>query len=345
MAKRSCGMRFAVAAFCAGLVAANPACAQAQGQFYRGRTLIILVGVAPGGSFDLYARLLARHFGDHVPGHPSVVVQNKSGAGGMTAFNYLYNVAPRDGTVLDIVPPAIALSQALKSSEPQYDARKLSWLGRLTSINQVFYTWHSSATKTLADLQRRDTLTSGTGPDADSVVFTTLMNDLAGTRFKLINGYNETAAAMLALERGEVEGVVRPWEGMRAGPERDWLARGEINLVAQFGLARHPDLPQVGAVSELIKTDRDREILRLFLSANDIGRSFALGPEVPADRIEVLRSAFQAMLTDPAFLADADKLQLSLNPAPAEVLAERTFATLDAPPGAIKLARKYYPGN
>lgn len=335
----------ALAALGTSLITAGPTCARAQEQFYRGRTLIILVGVAPGGSFDLYARLLARHLGKHIPGRPSIVVQNRSGAGGMTATNYLYNVAPRDGTVLDIVPPAIALTQTLKSSEPRYDARKLNWIGRLTSITQVFYTWHNSPTKTLADLVRRDTLTAGTGPDADSVVFTALLNDLAGTKFKVINGYNETAAAMLALERGEVEGVVRPWEGMKAGPERDWLTNAQINLVAQFAMQRLPELPRVSAVSELLTAEDELEILRLFLSANDIGRSFALGPDVPADRIEVLRSAFQAMLRDPDFLADADGLQLSLNPASAAALAERTAQTLDAPPDALKVARRYYPGN
>jgi tripartite-type tricarboxylate transporter receptor subunit TctC len=337
-------MRFLfVTAFCASLVPARPSYAQTPEQFYRGRTVIILVGVAPGGSFDMYARLAARHLGNHIPGHPTVIVENKSGAGGMAALNYFYNAAPSDGTVLDIVPPALALTEALKPSELPYDARKLNWVGRLTSINQVFYTWHTSPTKTLADLQRRETLTAGTGPDADSVVFTALMNDLAGTKFKVINGYNETAAAMLALERGEVEGVIRPWEGMRAGRERDWLAHGAINLVAQFALQRRSDLPEVGAVAELLKTDQERDILRLFLSANDIGRAFALGPGVPADRVNVMQSAFEDMLSDADFRADAEKLQLSLDPAPAAALAKRTSETLDAPPIVIEMAQKYYP--
>jgi tripartite-type tricarboxylate transporter receptor subunit TctC len=302
-----------------------------------------LVGVAPGGSFDLYARLAARHLGDHIPGHPTIVVENKSGAGGMTAFNYLYNVAPRDGTVLDIVPPAIALTEALRPSELQYDARKLNWIGRLTAINQVFYTWHTSPTKTLTDLLRRETLTAGTGPDADSVVFTALMNALAGTKFKVINGYNETAAAMLALERGEVEGVIRPWQGMRAGREQEWLAKGEINLVAQCAMQRIGDLQQVGAVSELLKTEQQRGILRLFLSADDIGRALALGPGVPAEHVKIMQTAFAEMLDDAEFRDDAEKLQLALNPAPPDALARRTSETLDAPPAVIGEAKNYYP--
>jgi len=327
----------------ASLCPSNAARAQSAEQFYNGRTLIILVGVAPGGSFDLYARLVARHLGNHIPGHPSIVVQNKSGAGGMTAMNYLYNAEPRDGTVLDIVPPALALTQALRPSELQYDARKLNWVGRLTSINQIFYTWYTSPTKILADLQRRETLTAGTGPDADSVVFTTLMNELAGTRFKIINGYNETAAAMLAVERGEVEGVLRPWEGMKAGREQEWLANGKINLVAQFAMQRTSDLPQVGAVSELLETDQQRNILRFILSGNDVGRSLALGPGIPEDRVKVIQSAFRDMLDDADFRSDAAQLKLSLNPASAEALAKRAAETLDAAPAVIEIGRRYYP--
>jgi hypothetical protein len=176
-------------------------------------------------------------------------------------------------------------------------------------------------------------------------MFTTLMNDLAGTKFKIINGYNETAAAMLALERGEVEGVIRPWEGMRAGREKDWLANGSINLVAQFAVQRHPDLRGVGAVDELLTTDQQHRILRLFLSANEIGRALALPPGVPADRVRTMQTAFEEMMRDPDFLHDAEKLRIALNPAPAEVLVRRTADTLDAPLAVIETARRYYPNQ
>jgi tripartite-type tricarboxylate transporter receptor subunit TctC len=322
---------------------ANPRRAAGQESFYRGKTVIILAGVAPGGSFDLYARLVARHLGDHIAGRPTIIVENKSGAGGLTAFSYLCKVAPPDGTVLEIVPPAIALTQALKPADAPCDVRALNWIGRLTPINEVFYTWHTSPTKTLADLQRRQTLTAGTGPDAGSTILTTLLNDLVGTKFKLINGYNETAAAMLAVERGEVEGVIRPWEGMKAGREQAWLGHGDINLVAQFAIERSPELPRVGAVGELLKTDRQREILRFFLSPNDIGRSFTLGPGVPAPRVAIMRTAFAGMVRDPQFLADAAKLKMNLNPASANELAKRSAETLDAPPDVVATARRYYP--
>jgi tripartite-type tricarboxylate transporter receptor subunit TctC len=321
----------------------NPRCAAAQDSFYRGKTVIILVGVAPGGSFDLYARLVARHLSDHIAGKPAVIVENKSGAGGLTAFSYLCNVAPRDGTVIEIVPPAIALTQTLKPEDAPCDVRALNWIGRLTPINEVFYTWHTSPTKTLADLLRRQTLTAGTGPDAGSTILTTLLNDLVHTKFKLINGYNETAAAMLAVERGEVEGVIRPWEGMKAGREQEWLAHGEINLVAQFAMERSPELPQAGALGELLKTNRQRRLFRLFLSPNDIGRSFTLGPEVPAPQVATMRTAFSDMLRDPQFLADAAKLKMALDPAPANLLAKRSAETLDAPPDVIVTAKQYYP--
>jgi tripartite-type tricarboxylate transporter receptor subunit TctC len=332
-----------VAALVCAMGLANPRRAAGQESFYRGKTVIILAGVAPGGSFDLYARLVARHLGDHIAGRPTIIVENKSGAGGLTAFSYLCKVAPPDGTVLEIVPPAIALTQALKPADAPCDVRALNWIGRLTPINEVFYTWHTSPTKTLADLQRRQTLTAGTGPDAGSTILTTLLNDLVGTKFKLINGYNETAAAMLAVERGEVEGVIRPWEGMKAGREQAWLGHGDINLVAQFAIERSPELPRVGAVGELLKTDRQREILRFFLSPNDIGRSFTLGPGVPAPRVAIMRTAFAGMVRDPQFLADAAKLKMNLNPASANELAKRSAETLDAPPDVVATARRYYP--
>ena len=179
----------------------------------------------------MYARLAVNHLGDHIPGLSAIVVQNRSGAGGMSALNYLYNVAPKDGTVLDIIPPALALSQVLRPAELQYDAAEAE-LARTAHLAQrgLLHVAHLP-TRTMADLLRRETVTAGTGPDADSTVFTTLLNDLAGTRFKIINGYNETAAAMLAVERGEVEGALRPWEGMKAGRERDWLANDRFNLV------------------------------------------------------------------------------------------------------------------
>jgi tripartite-type tricarboxylate transporter receptor subunit TctC len=272
--------------------------AEAADPFYKGKTLTILVGVGPGGSFDLYARLAARHLSDFIPGHPNIVVQNMPGAGGLTAVNYLAGVAPRDGTELEIMPPAIGLVQLLGRSGVHYDARKFAWIGRLTSITQVFYTWRTSPTKSLSDLLTRETTLGGTGPSADSTVFAKLMNDLLGTKFEVVQGYNDTGSVMLAMQRGEVEGIVRPWEGMKSGQERNWMADGQINLIAQYSLERHRELPQVPAIYELAKTDSQKRMLRLFLTLETIGRSFAFGPETPEDRVVIVRTAFQTMLKD-----------------------------------------------
>jgi tripartite-type tricarboxylate transporter receptor subunit TctC len=265
-----------------------------------------------------------------------------SGAGGLTALNTMVQVQPKDGTVMDVVPPSLALVQVLGQPGLQYDARALNWIGRLTSITQVFYTWERSQTKTLADLKTRETLIGGTGPAADSTVFSNLLNGLVGTRFKVIQGYNETAATMLAMERGEIDGTLRPWEGMKSGQERGWIAEGKINMVAQYGTPRHPELPNVGSVYELATNDGQRRILDLFLASTRIGRALAMGPGIPPERVQAVQTAFAAMLKDPAFMADAEKLNMAVTPASGDELAAITAATFKVTPEEIAIAKKYY---
>jgi tripartite-type tricarboxylate transporter receptor subunit TctC len=230
----------------------------------------------------------------------------------------------------------------LGQSGLQYDAKKFNWIGRLTPITQVFYTWHSSKTKTLSDLKAHDTLIAGTGPTADSTVFSNLLNDLVGTRFKVIQGYNETAASVLAMERGEVDGTLRPWEGMRSGRERKWRAEGKINLVMQFVKERHTELPNVGSVYELAKTDQQRRILDFFLASTRIGRSLAMAPGVPAARVAAVRKSFTDMVKDPAFIADAKKLNISVTPGSSEELTAIVAGIFNAGAHEIELAKKYY---
>jgi tripartite-type tricarboxylate transporter receptor subunit TctC len=266
-----------------------------------------------------------------------------SGAGGLTAVNYLVQVAPKDGTVIEIAPPAVALTQLLgHTGAAQYDARKFAWIGRLTSITQVFYTWFTSPTKTLSDLTKRETTIGGTGPTADSTVFAHLLNDLVGTRFKIIQGYNETAAVMLAMERGEVEGTVRPWQGMKSGKERAWMEQGKINLITQYAVKRIAELPDVPAIYELATTDAQRKMLRLFLSLSSIGRSLTFGPGVPSDRVALLRTAFQAMLKDPAFIEETKKENIPIEAASGEELDGMIAATFKMTPEEIERAKKYY---
>ena len=332
--------RFGLAMACL-IIPMTASVAQTPGEFYRGKTISILVGVAPGGSFDLYARLAARHLGSHVPGQPQVVVKNMAGAGGLTALNYLAQVAPRDGTTLNMPPPALALMQLLGQNGIQYDVRRFNWVGRLTSISQVFYTWGSSPTKSLADLRSRNTTLGGTGATADATTFANLLNDLVGTQFRIIQGYNDTGSVMLAMERGEVEGTIRPWEGMKSGRERVWMAEKQINLVTLIATERHPELPDLPAVMELASTEQQRRMLRLFFSVANIGRSLTLAADVPQERVAILRAAFNSMLKDPAFLEDARRQDTPITPATGDDVSAMIETAFQSTPQEIEVARKY----
>ena len=261
-----------------------PAHAQSVEQFYKGRTVNLIIGFDVGGSLDVYARLAARHLGRFIPGRPTIVPQNMPGGSGLTAANYLYRVTPQDGSVLGVIHPNSAFAQIIGMSGIAYDARRFNWVGRLTSSNSVFYTWHGSATRTLADLMRHETIVGGIGPLTDGAIFSRMTNTVLGTRIRMIQGYKGTAAANLAMERGEVEGLFNIWEGMKS-LNADWIRDRTINLVAQFATQRHPELPDVPAIIEAAHTDGQRDVVRLFLSTAEVGRTLLLPPDVPP-RIE-----------------------------------------------------------
>jgi tripartite-type tricarboxylate transporter receptor subunit TctC len=323
------------------LIAVAPGRTQGQTaeQLYKGRTLSMIIGFDVGGSLDVYARLAARHLGRFIPGRPTIVPQNMPGGSGLTAANYLYRVAPRDGSVLGVIHPNSAFAQVIGMSAIQYDARKFNWVGRLTSSNSVLYTWHDSATKTPADLMRRETIVGGIGPLTDGAIFSRMTNTVLGTRIKMIQGYKGTAAANLAMERGEVEGLFNIWEGMKS-LNADWIRDRKINLVAQFVTRRNAELPDVPAIIEAAQTDDQREVVRLFLSTAEIGRTVLLPPDVPPDRVETARSAFAAMLQDPEFLADAKAQKLALAPLLGADLQRLNEDTFEASPRAIETARQ-----
>ena len=313
--------------------------AQTVEQFYAGKTISMIIGFDVGGSLDVYGRLAARHLGNHIPGHPTIVPQNMPGASGLTAANYLYRAAAKDGAVLGVIHPNSAFAQVIGMKSIQYDARKFNWVGRLTSSNSVFYTWHSSPTKTLDDLMARETVVGGIGPLTDGAIYSRMTNHVLGTKIKMIQGYKGTAAANLALERGEIEGLFNIWEGMKS-LNADWIRDGKINLVAQFVTKRHPELPQVPAIIEAAKTDEQRQVIRLFLSTAEVGRTVLLPPDVPQDRVDAVRVAFVAMLKDPEFLAEAQKMKLALTPLDGEGLQKLNIDTFGASPKAVETAQK-----
>jgi len=318
-----------VAVFCIDAVSA-----QTPEQFYRGKTLSLIVPNAPGGSFDLYARLVISHLGRFIPGKPSMIAQNMPGAAGMQAANYLYGIAPKDGTVLSVLVPNITLAQILGVRSIAYDTRKFGWIGRIVATTATLFTWHSSQTRTLGDLKEKETLVASTGPLSQAEIDSTMLNGVVGTRFKLIRGYKGSAEAALAVERGEADGTLMPWEFLKSA-HADWIRDGKITIVVRY--VRHPiaERPEVPSVYDLADTAEQRSVINLFLGTDEMGHPIAMPPGVPPDRVAAVRLALDTMVKDPEFLADAAKRNLELLP--------RTVAEVfQASPAAIETARQYY---
>ena len=327
-----------------GLLAATagaPAKAQGVADFFKGKSIALIIPNAPGGSFDLYGRLVARHLGKHIPGQPTIVPQNMPGASGMIAGNWLYGVAPQDGTAMGILIPNIAIAQVIGMPEIKYDVRKFNWIGRVVAPTATLFTWHTSATRTVADLRTRETVIASTGPLSQAEITSQMMNGLAGTKFKIIPGYKGTTDAILALERGEVEAGIFPWTFMKLS-HPDWLAQGKVNVVAPYTRSPIADLPNVPTIFELAQTADLRGVFNLFFGPDEIGQPLALPPHVPAERVNAIRRAFEETIKDPDYLADAEKQQLALTPASWQDLEKSVAEAFEATPDQIAVAKKFF---
>jgi tripartite-type tricarboxylate transporter receptor subunit TctC len=329
------------AAILATILAAVPAHAQTPEQFYRGKTINLIIPNAPGGSFDLYARLAANHLGRFIPGNPSIVAQNMPGAAGMQAANYLAGVAPKDGTVMAVLVPNITLAQILGVSSIAYDTRRFNWIGRIIATTATLFTWHTSGTKTLADLKTRETLVASTGPLSQAEINSTMLNGVVGTRFKLIRGYRGSGEAALAVERGEADGTLMPWEFLKSA-HADWLRDNKIAIVTRYVRRPISERPDVRSVYDLAETTEQANVLRLFLGADEMGHPIAMPPGAPRDRIEAVRNALMLMVKDPEFLADAQKRKLDLLPGRHDELEKTVAEAFAASPAEVEIARKYY---
>lgn len=300
--------RLAVAAACLFALLAAP---RAEPGPFDGKTVTIYVSFPPGGGYDFYGRLVARHLGRHLPGNPSVVVSNMPGAQGITAANYLYGVAPRDGTALAVLVQTVGQDQVIGTSAVQYDASKFNWVGRVASNVEMLYVWHTVPVKTVDDLSRHETILAA--PGTPMVIFAELLRTVAAGRFKLIKGYPGTRDVHLAMQRGEVEAGVSSMHTLRT-MFPDWLTNRWINTIVQNALERQPDLADIPTMVELGKNAQDRDLLAFFAAGSAVGRSIVAPPDVPSDRIAMLRSAFTAMVKDEQFLADIRQSRAEFSP-------------------------------
>jgi hypothetical protein len=282
--------------------------------FYRGKTLTVIVGFGPGGGYDIYARLLAHHLGNHIPGQPNVVVQNMEGAGSVRAANYVYSVAPKDGTVIAAVNQNMPMYQMLGGAGAQFNSAAINWLGSIAYSNGTLYTWAQSGIATLDDAKAREVVLGGVGTTSDSYIYPTLLNGLLGTRFKVINGYAGTKEIHLAIERGEVMGRGgNTWASLMSS-NQDWIDQKKVNILVQIGFVTEPEIAFAPLLIDLVKTAEEKQIATVVTLPTALGYSDWLAPEVPPARLQILRTAYDATMADKAFRDEALKHAMLIRP-------------------------------
>ena len=286
------------------LGAAPPAWAQ---DFYAGKTIEMVVGYPPGGSNDLYARVVAQFIGEHIPGKPRVIVQNMPGGGSLLAANHLFNVAQKDGTVLGAVSQGSPLQAKLGHPQARFDPVKFNWIGRTGPSSNVTMVWRTSTARTFEDARKQEITLGATGAGSSVALYPSVMNEILKTKFKIILGYKGSPEAMLAMARGEVEAHSTTWEAVKA-VNPDWVKDGNVRILVQHSLHRNPDLPDVPTSVELARNPADRAIMEVIMSAAEVGKSYFTTPGVSAERVGILRRAFDRMVQDPGFIAAMRKI-------------------------------------
>lgn len=300
----------------AALSGMEPAAAENAADFYRGKQISVMIGYGPGGGYDTYSRLLARHFSAHVPGNPTVVPQNRPGAGSIRLANELYNALPADGTVIGMIGDVLLIKQVVGESGLKFDAKGFNWIGRLAVTDPVLVVRPDSPALTIDDIRRTELSIGVPGAGSATAQNVAVVNYLLGTKFKIVSGYPSSTEVRLAVERGEVHGS----GSVLWGISKEWVKRNKLRILYQVSVEKFPDLPDVPRLIDLGRTEGERRLLRFFGSYVEVGRSVLAPPKVPGDRVAVLRSAFTKMAKDPAFLADAKKAKLDLNILPGDDL-------------------------
>jgi tripartite-type tricarboxylate transporter receptor subunit TctC len=327
-----------------GLIAAvSDASAQPVESFYRGKSMTMVIGYPPAGANDVYARLVARHIGKHIPGNPAVIPKNMPGAGSLLAANHIFNVAPKDG-ILGLLVPTVPLEEKLGASAAKYKASEFHWIGRLAPAPNITFIMSTAPVRTIQDAFEKVGVLGATGRSATNAIYPTVLNNVLGTKFKVVSGYEGSAAVMLAMERGEVEGHSATYDTLKTVHD-DWLKAKKVNVVVQYSLKRHLELPDVPTSVELARTDEQVKILRAVSSASEIGKFVLTTPGTPADRVQALRRAFDAMVKDHEFIAEAQALRVELGPLPGEELQQIVEEVGNMPAEIVEKIKPMYPLN
>lgn len=317
--------------------------AESAAEFYKGKQIRLIIGYPAGSGYDIHAKLLGRHMGRNIPGEPLIIPQNMGGAASVIAANYIYDVASRDGLTIGAINRTLPLSPLLGSTEAQkatFDPLKFGWVGSINSTITIGMVWGASGITRFEDLREREVVVSSSGPSSDSHLFAQILNNLTGTRLKIISGYAGTNNHYLALERGEVSGYFGSSYSSLIASKPDWIRDKKVNVLVQIGLAKDPALPDVPLVTSFAKREEDKRALELILAPQQISRPYITPPDVDPDRLKVLQTAFMATMKDPAFIAEATKLQIDIDPTDGPAI-QALFAKLyQSPPEVVKAARE-----
>lgn len=303
--------------------------------YFQGRTITLNIGYSPGGSYDYYGRVLSRHLGRNIKGKPTVVVQSMPGAGSFRAANFMYSGAPRDGTQIAIVTQAVAIEEALNNPGVRYKSSEFGWIGRISKSVELSVTWHTSKVKTIADAINIQVPVASTGPGSGSDSYPRLLNSTLGTKFKIVAGYPGSTDAMMAIERGEVEGGMPALNTLLVS-KPDWLKDGRVNVLVQYGSERAAELPNVPTLNELAKTPSQRQMFQFYSSAGDVGRAFFTTPNTPPAALKELREGFMRMMKDQEFIDELKRASAELSPASGEDIQRIMKQTVAVSPDIVR---------
>jgi tripartite-type tricarboxylate transporter receptor subunit TctC len=320
----------------AALMVAAAAGAQAQtpAEFYKGKNVDLYIGYSVGGGYDLYARMLARYMGKHIPGNPTVLPKNMEGAGSLRLANWLYNIGPKDGTAFGIIGRGTPFDPILGNAKAQFDGTKYTWIGSANNEVSICVAWHTTGITKFEDLLTRELIVGGTSSSADTDQFPKIVNGVLGAKMRIITGYPGGNDVGLAMERGEVQGRCGwSWSSVKSTHQK-WYDEKKFSVLMQLALEKHPDLPNVPLITDLANTDEQRQILKLIFARQVMGRPFLAPPGVPRDRADALRKAFMDTMNDKEFLADTEKAKMEITPVSGDQL-DKLVKELYATPKAV----------
>lgn len=320
------------------VVLAGLACAAGVEDFYKGRNVTLVIGYSVGGGYDAYARLLGRYFGKHIPGNPAIIPEQMTGAGSLRSANFIYSVAAKDGSVFGTFSRSMGISPLVDKAE--FDSRKFTWLGSVTDDNTICVTWNTSPIKNWDDFLNKPSKFGGEGAGSDPDIWTLLYKNVFGAKAQLVSGYPGTNDTVLAMERGEIDGLCGiSWSTIKSR-HPEWLTSHSVNIIVQAALKKEPEISSVPLATELTKTPEQLQIIKLLLVSQAMARPFAAPPDIPADRKAALLAAFDATMKDADFLAEAQKLNFDVRPVSATAIDAMLAEVYQTPKDVIARATK-----